>query len=65
MSADQTKDDLSTGERQSNTVVLRLAHLHYERLQKSTRWNAAAIDWSAEAREVLAHVESIQDPEEL
>ena len=46
-------------------LLLRLTQLHYERLQNSNRWKASAIDWSAESRELLAHVESMKDPEEL
>jgi hypothetical protein len=50
---------------QSISVLSRLAQLHYELLQKSDRWKAASIDWSAEARELLARVESMTDPEDL
>jgi hypothetical protein len=46
-------------------VLNRLARLHYDLLLKSTRWHAAAIDWSAEARQLLARVESMTTPEEL
>jgi len=46
-------------------IVLKLAQLHYDLLQKSNRWKASAIDWSAEARELLAHVELISDPKDL
>ena len=48
-----------------DAILWRLAQLHYELLRKSTRWNASAVDWCAEARELLAHVEFISDPEEL
>jgi hypothetical protein len=48
-----------------NKLVLRLAHLHHTLLQKSSRWHASAIDWSAEAREVLGRVELISNPEDL
>jgi len=47
------------------TILSRLAQLHYELLQTSTRWTSAAIDWRAEARELLVHVESIRDPGEI
>jgi hypothetical protein len=47
------------------SVVSRLAQLHYELLEKSERWNAPAIDWSAEARELLSRVERMTDLEEL
>ena len=50
---------------QSDAILLRLAQLHYELLQKSSRWKASAIDWSAESRELLARVELISDPKEL
>ena len=53
------------GEEPTISVLSRLAQLHYELLQSSDRWGAAAIDWSAEARELLARVELITDPEEL
>jgi hypothetical protein len=46
-------------------LLLRLAQLHFELLQKSSRWQAAAIDWGVEAREILAKVELIADPEDL
>jgi hypothetical protein len=46
-------------------VLSRLAQLHFELLQKSSRWTAASIDWSAEARELLARVERMTRPEEL
>lgn len=52
-------------EERREAILLRLAQLHYELLQKSSRWKASAIDWSAEARGLLAHVELIVDPEEL
>jgi hypothetical protein len=52
-------------EEQRIPVVNRLAQLHYELLQKSTRWNAKAIDWSAESRELLARVELITESKEL
>lgn len=53
------------GEDGKNAILLRLAQLHYELLKKSSRWKASAIDWGAEARELLAYVESISDPEQL
>ena len=50
---------------QSISVLSRLAQLHFALLQKSSRWNATSIDWSAEARELLARVERMTGPEEL
>jgi len=52
-------------EDRKDAILLRLAQLHYESLKKSSRWKASAIDWSAEARELLARVELISDPQEL
>jgi hypothetical protein len=48
-----------------DAILMRVAQLHYELLQKSSRWKAPAIDWGAEARELLARVESMTDPNEL
>lgn len=53
------------GEEQRETLLLRLAHLHYQLLQESPRWTASTIDWSAEARDLLARVESMSDPAQL
>lgn len=55
----------SSEEEQRDGLLLRLAQLHYEFLQKSSRWKASAIDWSAESRELLACVEVMKDPQEL
>lgn len=52
-------------EPEDERILMRLAQLHYELLQQSGRWQAAAIDWSAESRELLARVESMAGPEEL
>ena len=52
-------------EEQKEALLRRLAELHYEFLQKSDRWKAPAIDSSAEARELLARVESLSGPKEL
>ena len=52
-------------EEREDTIILRLAQLHYELLQKSSRWKASAIDWGAEARVLLARVDLISDAEEL
>lgn len=52
-------------EEQRDALFMRLAQLHYDLLQKSRRWKAAAIDWSAESRQLLARVESMKDSEEL
>ncbi|HSL31334.1 MAG TPA: hypothetical protein VK900_19185 [Anaerolineales bacterium] len=46
-------------------IFNRLAQLHYALLKKSDRWRAAAIDWSAEARALLARVESVTSLKEL
>jgi len=51
-------------EEQRDAILMRLAQLHYELLQNSSRWKAPAIDWGAEARELLAHVELMTDPKE-
>lgn len=56
---------VQTTEEQREALLLRLAQLHYDLLQKSVRWKASTIDWSIEAREILARVELISDPEEL
>jgi len=50
---------------QRDATLMRLAQLHYELLQNSSRWKAPAIDWGAEARELLARVELMTDPREL
>jgi len=52
-------------EERKEAILSRLAQLHFKLLLKSSRWNAAAIDWSAESRELLAHVELMKDPQEL
>ena len=52
-------------EEQRDAILRRVAQLHYELLQKSNRWKASAIDWGAEARELLARVELLTDPNEL
>ena len=54
-----------TAEAKNDALLLRLAQLHYEFLQKSLRWKASAIDWSAEARELIEHIELLSDPKEL
>jgi hypothetical protein len=54
-----------TSLQESGEDILRGLYQHYEFLQKSDRWEATAIDWSAEARELLARVELMTDPEEL
>lgn len=50
---------------QRAAILMRVAQLHYELLQKSSRWKATAIDWSAESRELLARVELMTVPKEL
>ena len=52
-------------EEQREAILLKLAQLHYELLQKSSRWKASAIDWSAESREVLVWVKAMKGPQEL
>ena len=52
-------------EEQRDALLMRLAQLHHELLQKSSRWKSAAIDWSAESREILARVEWRGDSQEL
>ena len=47
------------------SILKRLAELHYEFLEKSQRWTSRAIDWSAEARELVARVEATRAPQEL
>lgn len=58
-------ENQTSEENRSQAVVLRLAQLHYELLQNSSRWKSSAIDWSAESRELLARVEAMKDPKEL
>lgn len=58
-------DDKNSDEEQGKAILLRLAQLHYERLLKSSRWRAPAIDYSAESKEILARVEAIKEPAEL
>ena len=55
----------SSAEEPRDEILLRLAQLHYELLQKRSRWKASAIDWSAESRELLARVEAMKDSKEL
>jgi hypothetical protein len=50
---------------QRNIIFSRLAQVHYQLLLTSGRWQASAIDWSAEARELLARLEWMTDPKEL
>src|SRR5688572_4989598 len=52
-------------EEQRDRILMRLAQLHYELLRKSSRWKAPAIDWGAEARELLARVDMMTDLKEL
>ncbi len=58
-------DNNNSEEELGKALLLRLAHLHYELLQKSSRWSASAIDYSAESKELLARVDVIKEPEEL
>ena len=57
--------DQSSEEEHGNAILLRIAQRHYELLQKSNRWRLSAIDWSAESKELLAHIVVSQEPEEL
>jgi hypothetical protein len=52
-------------EEQGKAILLRVAQLHYELLQKSSRWSVSAVDWGAESKELLARMEVIKVPEEL
>lgn len=52
-------------EEQKEAIILRVAQLHYELLQKSSRWNASGINWSAESRELLSRVEFMKSAKEL
>ena len=63
--ANLSSQNQTSEEVRREALLLRLAQLHYELLQNSSRWKASAIDWSAESRELLARVESMKDPEEL
>lgn len=63
--ADLISQNENRDKEQRITVVWRLAELHYELLQKSSRWNASAIDWSAESRELLARVKAMEDATKL
>ena len=56
-----TEEDPEAG----SSVLGRLAQLHYGLLQENDRWTAAAIDWSAEAKELLRQVGAMTDPAEL
>ena len=49
----------------ADEILSRLAQRHYELLRTSPRWQASAIDWAAEARNLLALVERITDPNAL
>lgn len=60
LSQDQTGEEY-----QRETILLRLAQLHYELIQNSSRWKRSSIDWSGESRELLARVELLKDPKEL
>ncbi len=52
-------------DKQRDTILWRLAQAHYDLLLKSIRWQTSEIDCDAEAIELLAYVESIQDSDEL
>lgn len=60
MSQDQNGE-----EEERDAILMRLAQLHHELLQKSSRWKAAATDWSGESRELLARVEWMRGSKEL
>jgi hypothetical protein len=55
----------SEEEEQREALLWRLAQLHYELLQKSSRWKVPAINWSAESRQLLARVELTKSFKEL
>jgi hypothetical protein len=48
-----------------NALVWKLAQTHFNLLLQSSRWTAKAIDWSEEARELLARVDLLTDPGQL
>jgi hypothetical protein len=60
-----TLDNKNSMEEQGKAILLRVAQLHYELLQKSSRWRVSAIDWGAESKELLARMEVIKEPEDL
>jgi hypothetical protein len=53
----QGKINAQFPDQRTNPIITRLAHLHYEILQKSSRLETESIDWSLEARELLRRVE--------
>jgi hypothetical protein len=57
--------DHKNSEEHGKAILLRVAQLHYELLQKSSRWRVSAIDWGAESKELLARMEVIKEPEDL
>jgi non-ribosomal peptide synthetase component F len=62
----QVSENKSGQVNQRKDVILwRLAQLHFDLLQNSSRWKLSGVDWGAEARELLARIELISDPEEL
>ena len=64
----QHEEDSETGqlpEEQTDAILSRLSQRHYDLLQRSHRWKAGAIEWSAEAKELLERVKEMINPEEL
>jgi hypothetical protein len=59
-----TPDHKNSEEEQGKAILLRVAQLHYELLQKSSRWRVSAIDWGAESKELLARMGVIKVPED-
>ena len=60
-----TPENKNSEEEQGKAILLRVAQLHYELLQKSSRWRVSAVDWGAESKEILARLEVIKVPEDL
>jgi hypothetical protein len=58
-----TQNEMDNG--LNNPLVWKLARLHFSLLLQSGRWTAAASDWSAEAKELLARVDALTDPSQL
>ena len=57
--------DSRQAEGEDSQRLMRLAILHADLLKQSRRWQAPAIDWSAESRELLARLEAMEGPEDL
>jgi hypothetical protein len=61
----QGREDIQRPARKPDEILWRVAQMHYELLRTSQRWQAAAVDWGAEARELLALVERLIEPQDL